>query len=53
MEEDVTKVVAGYLFDVPIPPPVADDYVLPTAAEVEERLQEQLALQRIFEESNA
>jgi hypothetical protein len=52
LDEDVMKVVAEFIFNVPIPPPVADDYVLPTAEEVEERLQEQLALQRIFEENN-
>jgi hypothetical protein len=50
MEEDVTKVLADFLFDVPIPPPVADDYVPSTAAEVEERLQAQLALQRLYEQ---
>jgi hypothetical protein len=49
MEVDVTKVVAGFFFDVPIPPPVDDDNVPPTAAEVEEKLQAQLVLQRLLE----
>jgi hypothetical protein len=39
MEEDVTTVVAGFLFVVPTPPRVADDCVPPTAVGVEERLQ--------------
>jgi hypothetical protein len=43
------KVVAEFLFDVPIPPPVADDYVLANAEEAGEKLQDQLALQRISE----
>jgi hypothetical protein len=44
--EDVMKVIAGFLFIVPTPPPVADDYVLPTAADAARRLQLQLELQR-------
>ena len=43
---DVTKVIGGFLLVFPTPPQVADDYVPPTAEEVEERLQAQLALQR-------
>jgi len=46
--EDVMRVIAGFLFVVPTPPPVADDYVLPTAADVAERLEEQLERQRLL-----
>jgi hypothetical protein len=45
-KDDIMKVIAGFLFIYPEPAPVADNYVLPTAAHAAQRLEEQLELHR-------